>query len=417
MKNYALLLFMIAVLLSSGFAGCSKNKSLHKKAQNYFERGDYDSATLLVAESLMLRPDYDKAFYTLKEAYPKANQSHLDQISALKNADNDDKWESILAEYLALDKLHQSVRKLPVIRDPQTGVRLSFELRDYSSEIKQARDNAAESYYQKGIHQSMIDSSRNSQKTAAGFFKSALKLVPNFKDSAARYEAARQNAIIRVAITAFEDKSGVRESYGAIADILTDLVVSRIIQDQSNSEFVEIITRGQMDELMKEQELSASGLVNEASAARIGLLLGAQEILGGRILQVDYVSPRITAIDLHETANVDIEDDIQERSDNKEVSCHFRKYTKSSSLQILASFSVVDVSTGRIKIQKSLSASQDFETEWGKIISGDERALNSSQKSLAKKSEPAAPTAKEMVIETLNALSRDIAAHFFDYIK
>ena len=417
MKNQALLLVIIMLLLVSGFAGCSKNKNLHKKALNFLERGDYDRATMLAAESLLLKPDYDKAIYTLQEAYPKANQRHLDEISALKDSENNDKWEFILDEYTALEKLHRSVRKLPPLSDPHSGVRLIFDSRDYSSDIKEARTNAAENYYQKGIHQSRIDSSRSSQKKAAGFFQSALNLVPDFKDSASRYETARQNAITRVAITAFEDKSGAHGRYGAIADILADLVLSYIIYDEDNCEFVEIITRAQMDQVMQEQELSTSGLVNESSAARIGLLLGAQEILSGRILQVDYISPRITALDVHETANVDIEDESQEQSTNKEVSCHFRKYTKRSGLQILASFSVVDVSTGRIMLQKSLSGSQNFEAEWGEVISGDIRALSPSQKNLAQKGEPSAPTAKEMVNETLNVLSRDIASYFFEYIK
>lgn len=417
MKNQALLLVLITILLVSGFAGCSKNKSLHKKALNYLEKGNYDSATLLAAESLLLKPDYDKAFYTLQEAYPKANQRHLDEISALMSSENNDKWESILTEYLALDRLHQAIRKLPALSDPDTGFRLSFDQKDYSSEIELARTNAAENYYQKGIHQSKMDSSRSSQKKAAGFFQSALNLVPDFKDSASRYETARQNAIIRVAISAFEDKSGEGRRYGAIADILSDLVLSHIIRDKNHAEFMEIITRAQMDQVMREQELSASGLVDEASAARIGLLLGAQEILSGKILQVDYVAPRVYTVDEYETANVDIEDDSSEGSNNRIVSCHFRKYTKRSALQILASFSVVDVSTGRIMTQNSLSAGENFEAEWGKIISGDARALSPSQRYLARKSEPSAPTAKEMVNETLKTLSRDIVSHFFEYIQ
>ncbi|MDD3534090.1 MAG: CsgG/HfaB family protein [Candidatus Cloacimonetes bacterium] len=419
MKNHVLLLVITTIILASGFAGCARNKKLHKKALSYFERGDYDSATFLAVESLLLKPDYDKAFYTIKEAYPKANQIHLDKISALQNIDSDDKWESILAEYQALDKLHQSVRRLPVIRDPDTGATLRFDSRDYSAEIAMAKTNAAENYYQKGIHQSMIDNSRDSQKKAAGLFKSALKLVPDYKDSATRYETARQNAVIRVAVTAFENKSGVGDRYGAIADILTDLVLSYIMQDQSRCEFVEIISRAQMDQVLKEQELGASGLVDETSAARIGVLLGAQEILSGRILQVDYVRPKTTTVDQHETAEIqeEGEDEIEARSESKEVSCHFRKYTKSSSVRILASYSVVDVATGRIQTQESLSATQSFEAEWGKLISGDARALNCVQEYLIEEGEVAAPSAKEMVNAALDDLSRDIAYRFFKYIK
>ncbi len=37
---------------------------------------------------------------------------------------------------------------------------------------------------------------------------------------------------------------------------------------------------------MKEQQLSASGLVNETSSVRLGQILGANEILTGSILQI-----------------------------------------------------------------------------------------------------------------------------------
>lgn len=417
MKNQALLLVIISLLLVSGFTGCSKNKSLHKKAQNFFERGNYDSATFLAVESLLLKPEYDKAVYTLGQAYPKAKQEHLEQISALQDLDSEDKWKGLLGEYLALDKLQQAVKKLPAIFDPNTGFRLNFDSTDYSAEIKQARSNAAENYYQKGLHQSMIDSSRSSQKKAAGFFTAALDLMPNYKDSADRYETARQNAITRIAITSFENKSGVGNRYGAIDDILSDLVMSYIMLNHRIGEFVEIISRAQMEQVFREQELGASGFVDENSAAKIGVLLGAQEILSGRILQVDYMRERVTYIDERETATVLIEGEDPDSSEDMEINCLFRKYTKTASLRILASYSVVDVSTGKIKTQKSLNASRYFEDEWGKVISGDERALTTKQKNLVKTREPSAPSAKEMVYAALDELSRDISAHFFSYIQ
>jgi TolB-like protein len=415
MKHLSLVIIVIVAL--TGLAACSKNKQLYKKANARFEQGDYDAATYLAAESLSLKPDYAKAQGILGQAYPRATQAHLDRISQLKLSDDDSNWVEIVHEYEALKSLHSAVRTLPPLRNPDSGQRISFDLRDYSAELSQARSNAAEYYYQKAIHQSRMDNSRASQKEAAGYFKTALSFVADYKDCRTRYETVRQKAITRIAILPFEDKSGSHDRYGAMADILADQIISRILQDQDNTEFLEIITRAQMDQLMQEQQLSASGLVDESSAARIGVLLGAQEILSGKILQVNYVPPRISTMELSETTNIEVEDQIDVRSEEKEVSCLMHKYTKTASLQILASYTVVDVSTGRINTQESFKATQTFEQSWGKIISGDSRALKPAQKALTNKSEPQAPTAKTMVNDALDQLSRDVVAHFFSYLK
>jgi len=415
LNRLSILLVLMTLLVVGG--GCAKNKRIYKEADKHLQRGDYHRATLLAAESLSLKPSYTKAQQTLKVAYPRALQEHREMIMQLKNAENPELWPQILNSYEALQTLSNAVRNLPAIIDSETGERIRFDVSDYSREITEAKQNSAEYYYSQGLHYSRMGSDAATQKKAAGHFKSAMHYVPDYKDSSLRYEEARQKAVRRLAILPFEDKSGSRSRYGAITDILADQIVSHIMQDKARMEFIELITRDQIDKVIQEQQLSSSGLIDEASAARIGVLLGAHEILSGRILQIDYSAPRTVTVDLLEKNNITIEREDGEEDDELEVECYYRKYTKRASVQILASYSVVEVSTGKINTQQSFTASRTFEDEWGRFISGDRRALSPQQKALIAKAEPWPPSEKDMINTALSELSHSIVSHFSRYLQ
>ena len=301
--------------------------------------------------------------------------------------------------------------------DADTGERIKFDYLDYSADIAEAKTESADYYYRQGMHYSMMSGDSSTQKKAAGYFKSAMQYIADYKDSALRYEECRQKAIRRIAILPFEDKSGSRNRYGAITDILADHIISGLLQDKTKMEFVEIITRDQIDQVLMEQQLSSSGLVDEASAARIGQLLGAHEILSGRILQIDYSAPKVQSVDLEQSSNITVEREDGEEETEMEVECYYRKFTKRSSVQIVSSYSVVDVASGKINTQQSFTAAHSFEDEWASVLGGDNRALNPAQKALTTKAEPFPPSEKDMILEALMMLSEKILNHFGQYLQ
>jgi curli biogenesis system outer membrane secretion channel CsgG len=85
----------------------------------------------------------------------------------------------------------------------------------------------------------------------------------------------------RVAVLAFENNTtlsilGSRLGFAAADEVTTQLVKS--------GEFT-VIERSQIETLISEQKLGQSGLVDAATAARIGRLLGAQAVITGSITQ------------------------------------------------------------------------------------------------------------------------------------
>jgi hypothetical protein len=294
---------------------------------------------------------------------------------------------------------------------------MRLDIFNYSVELKEATQNAAEYHYQKGIHFSMTGTDAATQKQAAGHFKLALGLIPNYKDSTARYEEARSKAVRRIAVVGFDDRSNTKDRYGILGDLLADQIISGILQDKANTEFVEIITRDRINQVLAEQKLTVSGLVDENSAARIGVLLGAHEIMSGRVLQVNYTAPRTTSVKLTETANIEVEKENEEDPDKVEVTCEYVRFVKTASAQLLGSYSLVDVATGRIIVQETFTAEENFEDTWARVISGDTRALSPAQKALVAKTEPYPPQEKTMVNTAMGKLSRAIVNHFIANIK
>ncbi|HPF09006.1 MAG TPA: CsgG/HfaB family protein [Candidatus Cloacimonadota bacterium] len=417
MKLVRFSILLVVIIFAGLGAGCSQNKQISRKAENYFKQGDYHNASLMAVESLKLKASNPKAQQTLLSAYPLALQEQIEEIDRLKSANDSQNWPRILKAYQSLQTLNEAIRSLPPVTDPNSGERIRFDYRDYSSEISDARNESADYFYRQGVHHSMLSSEASTQKKAAGFFKEAMVYITDYKDSALRYEEARQKAIRRIAILPFEDKSGSRGRYGAISDMLADQIISGILKDKASTEFVELITRDQIDRVIEEQQLSSSGLVDEASAARIGVLVGAHEILSGRILQIDYSSPKTVSVELQEKSNITVEREDGEDDEELEVECIYSKLTKRSSLQIVASYSVIDVASGRIDTQQSFTASETFEKDWGRFISGDRRALSPQQKALISTAEPIAPTDKDMINSALTELSQGIVNHFCHYLK
>ncbi|MDD4687721.1 MAG: CsgG/HfaB family protein [Candidatus Cloacimonetes bacterium] len=404
-------LLVLGILIAM-FA-CARNKRFQSQAESMIKQGRYESAAYFAIESLKLKPDYLKAQTSLKQAYPQAVLSRLERVNRLKESNDDYKWEKIHLEYNALNKLNKAVEALFPLINPENGLAIRFDVMDVSAEIAEASELAADLYYHKALHQSRISIDKESQQEAAKLFKKAMSFVPNYLDSAQRYQAARQKAVMRIAILPFEDISGNNRSYGALTNILSDLIISNLLQQNNALEYTEFITRDRIDVLMKEQQLGVSGMIDENSAANIGHLLGANSILTGKILQISYNKPRTVQTSITETSVVAD----REKDEEIEISCSITKYTKTASLQILASYTLVDVSTGKILSHNSFNPSYKFQESWGAKLGGDERALTTEQKKLISKEEILAPSASEMTNMVLEMLSTEIVEHLIGYLE
>lgn len=408
---------LIATLLVSLLAfSCSQYGKYYRRADKNYKKGQYELAVSQSVSALRLKPDNDKAQQLLLMAWDNALRQSEARVEALQNGSDPNKWDLIYKEYNDLNAIIRHLKTLPILVNHNTGYQLNLNIPDINQKLSSSRENAAEDHYQAGLKLSKMSSDSSTQKKAALEFKAATTLIPDYKDAALKYEQCRKLAIRRLAIQPFEDKSATRNRYGAISDILTDQITSQIISIARNSEFVEIIARSQMDAVIAEQQLNASGMVNESSTVRLGELLGAHEILTGRILQINESQERTVSVNQEAKARVvtgkeeytDDQGNLKERDVWGEVSCQYRKFTKTSGVTVSASFSIIDVETGKIMLQESLEIRNPWSDSWIRKISGDERALNNNLKNLMNKAEPYPPNISEMVSTALRELGTSI---------
>jgi hypothetical protein len=264
----------------------------------------------------------------------------------------------------------------------------------------------------------------DTQKEAVRELVAVQSFVPNYKDSAARLGEARKLAVKRIAILTFDDKTGSDNRYGGIFDMLTESIIGKLVQDKEAGEFMKIVTRSQIEQVLAERQLSAPAETDAAYASNIGSMLGAHEIMTGKILQINYIAPQTISQDLKETDKITTKQEVVNEKGKKkkqdvttEISCEYTKFTKTAAVKIIASFSLVEVSTGRVKMQDTVTAEFPWSDIWARLKSGDEKALTPATKALIKKTEPMPPSEIEMVNTALMSLSDSIVDKVRNYVK
>jgi TolB-like protein len=460
-----LALLIGVAFFSSGCASFSEYGKLHKSARGSYASCSYDESISKVAKSLRINPNYKKSQLLIQSVYPRATESHLELIEVIKEENAKFKWDKIAAEYEALQAINKDIKSIPALVEKKTGIPISLPVIDYRKELSQAKrsaaeehylagralfgktgiinrdkaavqfraansfvpdyldskDLAAEGYYLEGILLSRTDT-LDSQKQAAKSFSAAQTFVVDYKDSASRYEKARLAGIKRVAIIPFVNKSGQGNQYGAIADTIVDGIVSKIMNDPEAIEFLEIISRDRLQQVMEEQKLGMSGLVDGSTVAEVGKVLGVHEILTGQINQLIISPERTTNKRIKETDEVVVGE--REYTDDKgktrtknvwgDVSANVAIYSRTAGASISGSYKVIDVKTAKVKDTQMFKGSSDFACEWASC-SGDNRALSDQSKELIQKIEKTAPVPAEMLNSAAEDLITSMAATLKKY--
>jgi curli biogenesis system outer membrane secretion channel CsgG len=252
----------------------------------------------------------------------------------------------------------------------------------------------------------------------------ALGFVAGYRDASQKYEEMRQAAILRMAMMPFEDKTGTRRKYGSVSEVIMDDVISAILRDNSATEFLELISRERLEEVIEEQALSQSGIIDESMAVEVGKILGVTEILSGKITQI-IVSPSETTRDVRREKSkvvirhekyVDDEGKEKVRKIYGEVEAKVIIFKRSTSARIRGSYNIVDVMTARILKSDSFEESSTSNVKWA-TFSGDERAISWNTRQLSKKGEQRVPVEGEMVNMAARKISTSLTKSIKDYAR
>jgi hypothetical protein len=183
MKQFLLLSVVLTVLVS-----CNTKKQVEKAINT----GNYDHA---IQEALdKLRNNKEKKrkqdyVLMLGDAYTKAVDRDLNNISHLKKDNNPELYKDLYETYMGLHLRQESIK--PVLPLQAKGKTVKFKFNDYSNSIREYRDKTSNYLYDKGLKLLESDDKRII-RDAYEVYDYIERINPNYEDTRALLEEAHQ---------------------------------------------------------------------------------------------------------------------------------------------------------------------------------------------------------------------------------
>jgi len=395
-KSFAKLLFLF-FCLSLILVSCIPH---YDRAEQAYNVGDYDTAVDRSVEKLQKKPSDEKSIEMLVTALPLAYKKHQEAAEKSEASLN---WERAAIEYARITRLVDKVSSLPPILHPQTKQVITFPKIDVKAREKVALQNAAEAHYREGLRLETTD-----PKAAAEHFRKASELIANYKDAKERYAKTRKAGTQRIAIMPFENLTG---KYGQVGHSLTDLLISQALHSQP--EFLEFVTRDYLEQLIKEQKLGLTGIIDETTAPQVGKLLGIRYFVFGKVHSIVPNYPRTASDTL-------VKEFTRYTSGEppRKIRGVVTVYTAKGSVRLKAGYQIIDVNTGTIAASDILEKEAVSEYKWARLT-GDPESLDW-EKDLRELTEkpPGTPDPPEVVLnQALEMMSQEMSQKLLEFFK
>lgn len=414
------------IFISICLTGCvtSKSGKYMESAQANYRVHNYEGALRNAVSALRINPNYVKAQDFVATYFKAAVKTRLNKIQRLETSTGKFRYDQIVTEYRGLVDINMLVTNLPPLIHKKTKERIIFGITDYSRQLSDASQKAAEVHYQEGIHLAKSGSDVETQKSAAKEFRKAKEFVPGYKDADDRYEQARSAGVKRMAIFTFEDRSGKAQAYGGLLDTITDDIITSVINNDDTREFLEIISREEIEAIMVEQNLSFFERFDNKTVAGIGQIAGVHELFIGKITRLTYAPARIKrkpisrkrTLKIPTGEYVDKKGRTRTRYTDKKISATFTHYTIASSVTLTGSYQILDVKNAKVNKFEKFTVKHDFSAEWGSYR-GDEDALEKMDKQLILREEQEAPLEENMVFDAAEKLSAELSKKLIAYAR
>ncbi|NOX93440.1 MAG: tetratricopeptide repeat protein, partial [Gammaproteobacteria bacterium] len=384
-KNLVLFVFLIFTMFMTGCAAFTaaftEHGKLTKNADEAYRAGNYDEAVKHATKALKHKPGYGDAQKVLVNSFSVSIRNRESRIAELASRTDLKSVANHVKEYQTLIRISNSVKNLPPLIDDKSKKPIKFTFKDYTGQLKEAKNTAAETYYKHGHKMGKIGGVENS-KSAAKAFKKSQSYIPQYKDTEELYEKFKLAGIKRIAIFSFINKSG-QNKYGAIGELVSDQVTSTIMGTESAIEFLNILSRTELEQSMKNNGSNHGGLVDHAQIVKIGKSLDLHEVIIGQITQINVLTPQSTEKYVEEKNSVVVgEKEYLNRKGKKrtkpvygDVHAKVKIYKMVANAKITGSYKIIDIKSAQLKKTDSFSGEYKYNHKWASYT-GDERGLS-----------------------------------------
>lgn len=436
---------IISLLLITGCKSLTKEGSLLSEARKLEKNGNYYSAAINTMESVKIDNEYKDAIDFLKYIYPKANSDLLKKIEFSKNSEKEFKNDDVALYYKNLKTLNETSKTLPNIYDPEIKMMISLSYTDYSAELSEANEKAAEDHYQKGLY-FLEKEGRENSKNAVKQFETTLAYVPGYKNSNALKEEAIEAGTQILAFLPIENRSWDL-SNRQFSEMIESEIISNLMSKPEVMKYTKIVDRSLQDTLIEQQLGSLSSVMDDSSSLEIGRLLNANIVITSVINAAKIEGPYTQMKEKQRMEKIRVEEPVQggtlenatQNLDNpynnsdffsnsassnaqqynyitKVVRAEVRIYEKKISIDTNVSYKAVDIETGTILKSDTIYVNLEDSCTWAEW-NGDERALTWEDKKLINNHEQSVASSEQIATMGAKEAGKKIAAGLSEYLR
>jgi hypothetical protein len=200
-----------------------------KSASKSYQKGDYTDAIERGVKKLQKDPyDYETKDLVQK-SYTYTVNEHEDQIRILSNSKNDNRFDRIYQEYVALQRLYQTIHQYP------EAARL-IKAKDYSESVETYRDKAADVHIEKA-NKWMAEGTKQAYKEAYREYATATSYRPDDFELRKQRDSAYDKAVLKVILNPIQNFGGY--NYGSSYQLQNfQKNVVRTLSSNMNNDFV-----------------------------------------------------------------------------------------------------------------------------------------------------------------------------------
>ena len=194
---------------------------------------------------------------------------------------------------------------------------------------------------------------QNRFRTAYYAFDDVAAVDSEYKDAKGLRSESLENGLVTMGIISFENGTAISNANKKLeAFVLTGL-------SKTGDPFLKIIDRTSYDQLIEEQKLNLSGVVDESTAAEAGHLLGVKFILGGTLLQLSKETGKLNRYKKTGFKEIRIKKHNEETGEDYYVTnykkVYYYEYRQQNRAYISAQIKIMSLTTGEILVSEIIS--------------------------------------------------------------
>ncbi len=170
-----------------------------KTSKDYLQRANEDKTLFDIIKKLNKSPNDADALKALPIVFDNVTKLHVNKIAKYSTYKELSRWDKMLDEYAALQKIYDAVINSSAVSNVVTAT-------NYQNNSYTTKQTAAEEYYNTALLL-MQNQNRDEIKKAYTYFKKADKYVSNYNNAKTKMQEAFDAATINVLINPVQDNS------------------------------------------------------------------------------------------------------------------------------------------------------------------------------------------------------------------